>query len=758
MLVLLACLCVHALPGCDGGAARPAAGAGARSDDGTARMRAEVDRIARDVLSTNRFLGDRERNALVAEFDALPAGVWPERRQELLVQIAVHELRLGRTEAAIARFEAAERLLPELPAGSVRRARVELLYGKGLAWLRRAETLNCVECHTPESCLAPIRGRGVHSDPEPSRRALAAFEELCALPDLDPAVRLRARWLLSVAAMTLGEWPDGVDERWRIPEAAFDSDEDFPRFPDVAAQAGLDVVDLSGGALVEDLDGDGLLDVLTSTWDYTGPLHLMRNRGDGTFEDRTEQAGLSGLYGGLNLVHADYDNDGDADVLVLRGAWFAALGRHPNSLLRNEGDGTFLDVTVAAGLAEPACPTQTAAFADYDGDGDLDVYVGNESTPGARHPCQLFRNEGDGSFTDVAAAAGVENDRYTKGVAWGDYDADGSPDLYVSNYTGENRLYRNRGDGSFEDVAPRLGVTGPLMSFPTWFWDYDNDGVLDLYVAAYVEDVAEDVASLLGLPHEHPSGRLYRGDGQGGFEDVTEAVGLTRLCSTMGANFGDLDNDGWLDLYLGTGYPSYEAIVPNAMFRNREGRGFSDVTTAGGFGNLQKGHAVVFADLEDDGAQSVLQQMGGAYRGDAFSNVCYRNPGFGRHWLRLELESATGNRGANGAEVRATIVEDGRRRTLHRIAGGSGSFGSNPLHVHLGLGTAARVEQLEIRWPGSRTLSVYEDLAADRIVVVREGEPPRERPRRPALLGGGGPAPEAEDEGVAEDGPAGRVR
>ena len=172
---------------------------------------------------------------------------------------------------------------------------------------------------------------------------------------------------------------------------------------------------------------------------------------------------------------------------------------------------------------------------------------------------QLFRNDGDGTFTDVASAAGVTNDRFAKGVAWGDFDDDGDPDLYVSNI-GRNRLYRNEGDGTFVDVAPELGVTAPEgRSFATWFFDYDNDGRLDLFVADYGSSRDQMAVYLLG---GDPTGEgrpfLYRNLG-GRFREVGAELGLVEPSLPMGANFGDLDNDGYPDIYLGTGTPSYES-------------------------------------------------------------------------------------------------------------------------------------------------------------------------------------------------------
>ena len=462
----------------------------------------------------------------------------------------------------------------------------------------------------------------------------------------------------------------------------------MPRFANIAPALGLDTFDMCGGAIADDFDNDGYLDIFVSTWDTRGQLRLFRNNRDGTFTERTAEAGLLGLYGGLNLIQADYDNDGHLDLLVLRGAWLETYGRQPNSLIRNNGDGTFTDVTFDTGLGDAHYPSQTAAWGDYDNDGDLDLYVGNEWTPMLAAPSQLFRNNGDGTFTDVAEAAGVANRRRAKSVVWGDYDGDGLADLYVSNLGEKNRLYRNTGQGTFVDEAARLGVAEPNWSFPAWFWDIDNDGLLELYVATYTARIEHLAASALGRPVNIELQRLYRRTDRGGFEDVSERYGLAEPTATMGANFGDLDNDGYLDFYLGTGAPQYQSLMPNLMYRNRDGRGFSNVTYAGGFGHLQKGHAIAFADLDNDGDQDVFEQMGGAFPGDRFGNALYENPGFGNRWITVELRGVRSNRSAIGARIRAVVVDEdgGARRSVYRHVNSGGSFGGNPLRQTLGLG------------------------------------------------------------------------
>ena len=402
--------------------------------------------------------------------------------------------------------------------------------------------------------------------------------------------------------------------------------------------------------------------------------------------------------------------------------------RLSNSLLRNDGQARFRDVTWEAGLASQHFPTQAAAWADYDNDGDLDLYVGNE-----HYSSQLFRNDGAGHFEDMAREAGVTNDDFAKAVVWGDYDADGDPDLYVSNFGGPNRLYVNRGDGTFTDAAPELDVELPLKSFPAWFWDYDNDGALDLFVSGYEWNVTDVAAEHFGLPARSTElDRVYRGDGRGGFAEAGFATGIARITQPMGSNFGDIDNDGFLDYYLGTGYPAYEGLMPNRLFRNHAGERFLDVTTAAGVGHLQKGHGIAFADFDHDGDLDLFVELGGAYSGDAYANALFENPGFPNRWLAVSLEGAESNRSGIGARIRADFSDRGERRSLYRWVGSGGSFGANPLRQHLGLGQAERIETLEVHWPASGRTQRFHDLPVDRFIAIGEHAPEyRVLPYRP---------------------------
>ncbi len=647
---------------------------------------------------------------------------------EVLVtsQLAEEQLRAGNNADAVATLELL-RTRNDLQAieDSEQFAR-PLHLQLAVAYLRLGEQENCLTMHGQKSCLFPITGSGVH---QLTRGAEGTVRELTILLKKYPE-DYECRWLLNIAYMQLGKYPDGVPAQWLIQSSLFRSDANLGEFPEVAMQAGLAVTGHSGGAIMDDFDGDGLLDVMISSSGPLDQIHFFHNNGDGTFADRTKQAGLIGEVGGLNIVEGDFNNDGRPDVVILRGGWWGKFGCYPLSLLRNNGNGTFDDVTEQAGLMS-LHPTQTAAWADFDNDGYLDLFVGHESSAADRHPSQLFHNNHDGTFTDVAGALGLQELGFVKGVAWGDFNNDGKPDLYISVKGGRNKLFRNDGPGStsdassahwrFTDVTDIAGVAEQRDSFATWFFDYDNDGWPDIFVAGYSTRSMQDVGAFeSGRPFHAETPRLYHNNHDGTFSDVSKSLHLDRAILPMGANFGDLDNDGWLDIYLGTGESSYEALLPNRMFRNNAGKEFQDVTTSGGFGHLQKGHGVAFGDLENNGKEDVFEEMGGAFPGDSYQSVLYKNVAPGKHWVTFDMQGVMTNKLAFGARIELTIQENGKNRHLYRTVGYGSSFGGNPLQVHIGVGSATTVRRVEINWPTSHIKQVFEDVAVDRAYKVCE--------------------------------------
>ena len=627
---------------------------------------------------------------------------------------------IGNMDAAIEQYAKAQRLANSPDTTQ------QLNETLGIAYLHKSEMENGVYRKPGDRCLLPMLKSSRFSHPEDSRKAVEYFlKYLAQKPD-----ELEVKWLLNFAYMTLGEYPDNVPKQFLIPSSAFDSAEALPRFHDVAPEAGLDTISMAGGVIVDDFQNDGRLDIVKSSFDTCAPMRYFRNNGDGTFSDQSAKSGLAEQLGGLNIVQTDYDNDGCLDILVMRGGWEP---RQHRSLLRNNCNGMFTDVTKASGLSSGPTSSQTAVWVDINNDGLLDLFAGNENGP-----AQLFLNNGDGTFKNISHASGIDRTAFTKGVAAADYDNDGWPDLFVSNLTGPNFLYHNNHDNTFTEVAESAGVAGPVRGFPTWFFDYDNDGWPDLFVASYFNSVDEIARTYLGLAHNAITLKLYRNLGNGTFRDVTVEVGLDKVFMPMGSNFGDIDNDGFLDIYLGTGSPSYASLGPNVLLRNKEGKSFVDVTTASGTGDWHKGHGVAFADLTNRGFEDIVEEMGGATPGDAHAMRVFENPGNGNDWVTLKLVGVKTNKAAIGARIKVTVENDGRpARSIYRTVGSGGSFGASPLQQHIGLGKKAKIKDIEVWWPTSNTRQHFANVEKDQFLEIREfSEKYVKLERKPYRLGG----------------------
>ncbi len=579
----------------------------------------------------------------------------------------------------------------------------------GVSYLHLAETDNGVYRNPGDLGIFPPQPGQSFAKQENSKIAIEYFTQyLKQKPE-----SLEVKWLLNLAYMTVGGYPAQVPAADVIPEKVFASKESIGRFKDVAPAAGLNVFSGAGGVIVDDFDNDGQLDVITSSMDMCQPLHFFHNNGDGTFSDRSQQSGLAKQVGGLNIVKADYNNDGCVDLLVLRGGWEVANRR---SLLKNNCDGTFTDVTAKSGLADPATASQTAVFADIDNDGYLDLFIGNENSPS-----QLFRNKGDGTFEDISHHAGIDKTAFSKGVTAADYDNDGYVDFYVSNVTGANFLYHNNHDGTFTEVGRQAGVQAPYYSFATWFFDYDNDGWPDLFVNCYFSSMEEVLRSYLGLPHMTETVKLYRNLHNGTFEDVTAKVGLDKVYMPMGSNFGDVDNDGFLDIYLGEGQPSLASLMPHVLLRNDGGKSFADITASSGTGELHKGHGIAFADLERNGHEDILAGLGGAVPSDKHVMRVFQNPGNDNDWINVRLTGVKSNKAAIGARIHVTVENDGHgERSIYRTVGETSSFGGNPVEQDIGLGHGARIVSIDVWWPATNTRQHFTDVDKDQYIAIQE--------------------------------------
>ncbi|MDA1142542.1 MAG: VCBS repeat-containing protein, partial [Planctomycetota bacterium] len=524
-----------------------------------------------DVLANQLVQSQSLQCDLCIEINRAAVKMWEGTQMvfESLGILGDNLLHANRPKEALVEFERMQVMLEGVKSPPLELAKIHDRLG--ISYLRLGEQSNCIYHHTTQSCIFPLEGTGIHQDP--SGAAMAVKHYSTALK-LQPK-HLTYRWLLNIAYMALGKYPQEVPAQWLIPPKCFKSDYDIGRFVDVAATTGVDAMGLSGGCVVDDFNNDGYMDVVASSSGLRDSLKFFLNRADGTFEDKTEEAQLEGIRGGLNLCHADYNNDGFVDVYVIRGAWQQPPQPFPpNSLLRNNGNGTFDDVTEEAGLLYFA-PGLSASWADFDNDGWLDLAVGNESRGTGRFPLQLFRSNRDGTFTECAKKLGVDVVTFIRGIAWGDYNNDGRQDLYISGWNNDgnddNFLFKNTVDG-FENVTMEAGVPGPFSSFATWFWDYNNDGWLDIFTAGAAE-TSEPVAVMAAFalargglgeePPTRPCNSLYRNNGNGTFTDLAKELKIAMYLMPMGANFGDLDNDGYPDFYIGSGNIDFSNLVPN---------------------------------------------------------------------------------------------------------------------------------------------------------------------------------------------------
>ena len=544
-------------------------------------------------------------------------------------------------------------------------------------------------------------------------KAVTNFKASLRLKPGDP----ETLWNLWTAYSKLGGYPPELPEEFKIQvntSAGSNAGKtQATLLTNIASDLKMDKVDGGRGSAWGDYDNDGDEDIVAVG---TYQAHaLYRNNGDGTFTDVAEGAGIADPRGGWGSLFADYDNDGYLDLYITRGGWSGAA---ENTLYHNNGDGTFSDVTHAAGVADPQS-SFCAAWADYDNDGYLDLYIA-DGVIGDGAANVLYHNNGDGTFTNTAESAGVANTGNSLGTAWGDYDKDGHIDLHVVNFGQSNVLYRNNGDGTFTDVTPTTGMNIPVTdAFVTFFLDVDNDADLDIFISNSGSFRAFIAGQITGTaPHDGDRQVLYRNNGDGTFTDVTRESGLYQAFGAMGANFGDIDSDGYLDIYLATGAPQMGRLERDALFRNNGDGTFTDATFALGLGNIGKGHGVTFGDVDTDGDVDIYVPVGGAFIGDQWHNLFYQNAGAGNNWLTLKLVGVKSNRDGIGAKVTLHV---GDSVIYREVSGGCGFGSTNSLSLEIGLKAHPKVDTLEIAWPSGQ-VDIHRNLSVNQRLVVTEGK------------------------------------
>lgn len=451
-------------------------------------------------------------------------------------------------------------------------------------------------------------------------------------------------------------------------------------FENLATSSGVAKGGDPGAVAWFDFDNDGDQDLFVAA---IGKNRLFRNDGDGRFT-KLKKTGLdSSSAQSFGVAVGDYDNDGFLDLFVANLSGGSAL-------YHNDAGAKFRNTTATAGVKGSSASSYSAAWADFDRDGRLDLYVANgNQNAGTRN--FLYHNLGGGRFEDVAGRAGVDGMDSSLGCAWADFDDDGWPDLYVANFGQANRLYRNNGDGTFTDRAAHAGVDDSGRGAGAAWGDYDNDGDLDLY--------------LFNTNLGQGANRLYRNNGDGTFADAS--AGVRGTGDGEAAVWGDFDNDGWLDLFLVN--RSDVSSQRNRLYRNLGGAGFADVTAQAGVLGSGVGQPAAAADYDGDGLLDLYVGNLPGKREDLF-----RNRTSGGNALVVRLVGTTSNRAAIGARV---VVRVGQLDLRRDVQSSSGRSSQDQLWPHFGIGDATVVDEIQIRWP-SGAVQRIEDVAVGVVDVV----------------------------------------
>jgi hypothetical protein len=533
----------------------------------------------------------------------------------------------------------------------------------------------------------------------------------------DSPDRLGTKWWVFLAAQKMGGYPAEVPQNARM-ELKAGRHPSSVEFEDVAAIIGLDKTSAGRGTAIFDIDGDGYLDMVISS--AHGGCSVYHNNGDGTFTDITVGSGLDNCVNTFALAVGDYNNDGLDDLYITRLGFY--MGE--SILMRNNGDGTFTDVTKEAGVGCWA-PTFTAQWVDYDCDGNLDLFLANNLGGLFDRKVQnrLFHNNGDGTFTDVSDAAGLSSIHPTIGSAWGDYNNDGYPDVFISCGVGRGQLFRNNGDGTFTEVSSEAGIDDIRFGSVAYWVDYDNDGWLDLvqYVWSPENDVISTYINGVG-PEEGRPMRIYHNNRNGTFTIKNRELGINGCFGTMSGNAGDFNNDGRIDFLLGNGDPHMDRTEPPIILEDDGTGHYNNVTFAAGLPYTGKGHGSNMADLAGDGRMCLIVASGGAYPADLLTTSVFRPKKLPGNYLNVRLVGSTSNRNAVGARIK--LVAGGREQ--HRLVSGGSGFGYLPYEQHFGLGKLEAVDFIEIVWPSGLKQRV-DGIPYNDTIRIHEGKSAWER-------------------------------
>jgi len=461
-----------------------------------------------------------------------------------------------------------------------------------------------------------------------------------------------------------------------------------------------------GDPIWGDFDNDGHLDLFVDNH-YNRGSYLYRNNGNGKFKDIRPKSGLRPAGDRHGSAWVDFDNDGDLDLSITRGAQGGhTLGKKQDELYQYLGASQFTNVAETAGVTNTFGRGRSVAWGDYNNDGQVDVLLGNLKTDMA-----LLKNNGDGTFTDVSAPAGLAGLRYPE-CAFADYDNDGFPDIFCTMAEKTNpptdMLLKNNGDETFTDVSSHAGIL-PFVDGRAICWgDYDNDADLDLFISRGADNPIKQT--------------LYRNNGDGTFTDVTDQAGLGTPTNNRAAAWGDFNNDGFLDLYVVDSGSDPVGKAANHLYENNKDGTFTDVASSAGVEDLvvSRGRGAAWGDYDKDGFLDLFVTNG--EDGTQFimgPHILYHNEGNLNNWLEIKLVGTTSNRQGLGAKV---TIQFGRTIEYREANGAMGHFLSQGAgSLHFGLGKALVADQITVTWPNGSN-QVLSSIAANQEITVTEGQ------------------------------------
>jgi hypothetical protein len=619
------------------------------------------------------------------------------------------------------------------------------LFWLAMCYLRQAEAENCLrhlnavaeldgmhqttsQCHSRQGlCCLPLTHH--HTRPEYSRSAAKLFEQLLTRYDKHNCLY---RWLLNFCYMTVGGFPqdvppayvardDFIETFYGEAQNAIQDKYAYLVLEEQAHELGVDVLQAGRGVAVEDFDNDGYLDLIVT--DSYGELRYFQNDRGRRFIDRTKEVGLAGVKQAFIITAADYDNDGWMDLFVSRPFGTFAL-------FKNNGDGTFTDVTASSGLLDgksnnnEIAATWVSAWGDVNNDGYLDLFLaqwgfkmpfvkGILKKP--RMDSKLFIYE-NGRFVDRTEEYGLKDiveDQYFIGAAFGDYDGDGYPDLFLTSpLRNTSVLLKNVEGKRFErtNLVPRTEG-----GFVCCFLDINHDGRLDIFQSGFGDARTNTELTVFGKHRDRYRSchsTIFMQDAQGRFQDRHDLFDLPM--STMGASYGDINNDGLFDFYLGTGTPEGWFILPNLFYMSEaDGTKFAgrmtNISMLHGLSTIQKGHGIVFFDFNNDGLEDVYSSLGGMWPGDVWRGQLFVNKSkTSNSWVKFRLRGRQTNRFGVGATLKV-VGENAAGHEIVRYChiDNKTGFGSAPYLAHVGLMDAVRVKTVEVYWPVTRQWRAY---------------------------------------------------